>query len=597
MSNAISVECNLCGFKNVFDIKGSQKGYCICSQCNSTIIYSISLCHTSYFSFIESFDCINGKIRFPKSAVIVDKGEVASLFQIHTTKSILRKLTGSSKGDFIMEQKELRTYRRRDVTRVSGYHTCDETTGGECLIIRSKKHLCTNAHEEFTFHRQSLELVELFNKGLSIIAFGGYVFSKLQAEINFSLSFSYEGATYVFDKVGLSYPIEANIWSNIGFHFEQYIHSRHTIENVTIKMIVNSVAGNTLDFCCFDFDVVTKEEFQDDSCAKSFYQKTNMHIPYLYYLKYDVPFDAYLQGGFTFQEGRRIVLKSCNRCGRFLPINIDDEMKTLSFSLHCKKRAPCVHSTFRAYEILNYSDLTPVDLNGLNLEGRKVVSYYGHQLECKACKKFFVNAPLNPQRNPQQFKEDGLRRRAIEVLVNNLLERNLIHFEFEKRTKKEFSKYIWEKFNKRCFKCGPSSAPIALGDMALDHTMPLAYLYRLDETATCLCSSHNSQKSDTFPVDYYTEDELVRLSQITGLSLAVLHSRSVNMPVLKLLIENVVWFYDEFLMDPDYQKVRDGILTANKINDSLKRIIAGKVDLAEEYRKRTGHYPTSVTTY
>ena len=274
MSNAISVECNLCGFKNVFDLNGSQKGYCICSQCNSTIMYSISLCRTSYFSFIESFDCINGKIHFPESAVIVDEGEEASLSQIHIAKSILRKLTGSSKGDFIMEQKELRTYRRRDVTRVSGYHTCDETTGGECLIIRSKKHLCTNAHEEFTFHRRSL-----------------------------------------------------------------------------------------------------------------------------------------------------------------------------------------------------------------------------------------------------------------------------------------------------------------------------------DETATCLCSSHNSQKSDTFPVDYYTEDELVRLSQITGLSLDVLHSRSVNMPVLKLLIENVVWFYDEFLMDPDYQKVRDGILTANKINDSLKRIIAGKVDLAEEYRKRTGHYPTSVTTY
>src|SRR3712207_1223416 len=104
-------------------------------------------------------------------------------------------------------------------------------------------------------------------------------------------------------------------------------------------------------------------------------------------------------------------------------------MKTLSFSLHCKKRAPCVHSTFRAYEIQNRDDLLPDDLKGLKLEDNKVVSYYGHQLECKACKKFFVNAPLNPQRNAQQFKEDGLRRRAIEVLVNDLLNRNLVHFE------------------------------------------------------------------------------------------------------------------------------------------------------------------------
>ena len=67
------------------------------------------------------------------------------------------------------------------------------------------------------------------------------------------------------------------------------------------------------------------------------------------------------------------------------------------------------------------------------------------------------------------------------------------------------------------------------------------------------------------------------------------------MEVLNLLVKNVVWFYDEFLMRADYQKVRDGILTADKINDSLKRVIADKVDLAEEYKKITGHYPTSVT--
>lgn len=81
-----------------------------------------------------------------------------------------------------------------------------------------------------------------------------------------------------------------------------------------------------------------------------------------------------------------MVLKSCNRCGRYLPINIDDELKTLSFSLHCKKRAPCVHSTFRAYEIQNRSELKDNDLFGLNIEDNKVISYYGHQLECKACK-------------------------------------------------------------------------------------------------------------------------------------------------------------------------------------------------------------------
>ena len=493
-----------------------------------------------------------------------------------------------------MAQKDLRTYRRRETTRESGYHTCEETTGGECKIMHAERYVCNDDSVTFRFNRTALELIELFEKGISLVTFGGYVYSKEKATISLNMSYSYEGQGYVFDKEWEK-AIEGGTWSNIGAHAQQIINRDSHIVDVVVDMKIASKKGNILDFIAFDFDIVSKDEFLDTSCAVSFYQKTYMHIPYLYYLRSDLSVSTYLTSGQSFIEGKRVVLKSCNRCGRYLPINIDDELRTLSFSLHCKKRAPCVHSTFRAYEIQNRSELKTGDLTGVKIEDNKVVSYYGHQLECKACKKFFVNAPLNPQRNAQQFKEDGLRRRAIEVLVNTLLDRNLVHFEFERRTKKEFSKYIWEKFDKRCFKCGPDSAPIALGDMALDHTMPLAYLYRLDETATCLCSSHNSQKSDHFPVDYYSDAELRRFSKITGLSLEQLHKKEIKKEVLDLLVENVVWFYDEFLMDPDYQKVRDGIRTADKINDSLKRVIAGKVDLAERYKKLIGHYPTSVT--
>lgn len=493
-----------------------------------------------------------------------------------------------------MAQKDLRTYRRRGVTRESGYHTCEETTGSECHIMHTERYLCDTESVTFEFSRSNLELVELFEKGISIIAFGGYIFSQEKATVSLNMSYCYEGQGYAFGE-DWEITIEGSNWSNIGTHVEQVINRDSRIIDIVVKMTISSEPGNMLDFISFDFDVISKDEFLNTSCAESFYQKTDMHIPHLYYLRSDLPIDWYLVSGQEFFEGKRVVLKSCNRCGRYLPINIDDELKTLSFSLHCKKRAPCVHPAFRAYEIQNRSELKPADYSGLRLEGNKAVSYYGHQLECKACKKFFVNAPLNPQRNAQQFKEDGLRRRAIEVLVNTLLDRNLVHFEFERKTKKEFSEYIWEKFDKRCFKCGPDSEPIALGDMALDHTIPLAYLYRLDETATCLCSSHNSQKSDHFPVDYYSEDELMRLSDTTGLSLEQLHKKEVNQTVLDLLVKNVVWFYDEFLMDPDYQKIRDGIRTSDKINDSLKRIIAGKVDLAEQYKKQVGGYPTSVT--
>ena len=449
-----------------------------------------------------------------------------------------------------MAQHNLRTYSRRGVTRQSGYHTCDETTGGECIIIHAAHYVSTASQETFIFFRKQLNLIELFDKNISIIAFGGYIYSHQKANVKIELQYSYEGQQYSLSKK-FDKTIEPKTWTNIGAHIEQQINKESTISDVSVKLSIETCQNNSLDFVSFDFDVISKSEFTNTSCLKSFYQKTHLHIPYLYYLKSDVPFEQYLVSGQQFSPGKRIVLKSCNRCGRFLPINIENELKTLSFSLHCKKKAPCVHSTFRAYDILNIDTLSEEDLSGLSIEENKVVSHYGHQLECKACKKFFVNAPLNPQRNAQQFKEDGLRRRAIEVLVNTLLNKNLVHFEFEKRTKKEFSRYIWEKFNKRCFKCGPNSKLIKLEEMALDHTMPLAYLYRLDETATCLCASHNSQKSDTFPVDYYSLDELKRLSKITGLTLAQLQKKEVNQEVLNLLISHVDWYYDSFLMDPD----------------------------------------------
>ncbi|HHY71352.1 MAG TPA: hypothetical protein GX519_06875 [Thermoanaerobacterales bacterium] len=490
-----------------------------------------------------------------------------------------------------MKQKDLRTYKRRSVTRTSGFHTCDETTGGECLI---KKAQAFNMHEDrvtFKFRRSGLVLTELFDKGNGMLAFGGYIYTNKPLTISFLLKYTMNGRSFEHQKDYMG-PVNVNDWNNIGFHKEISSDYGETVELATVEMTIRGEANTCLQFISFDFGPVSKEEYIGDVFGKPFYQKTAMHIPYLYYLETTKPFDTYLLGNIELSSGNIVVLKSCNRCGRYLPINIFNEVNTLSFSLHCKKRAPCVHSTFRAYNIQNMDDVSMTDLKQLQVENGKVVSYHGHQLECKACKKFFVNAPLNPQRNPQQFKEDGLRRRAIEVLVNRLLDRNLVHFEFEHRTKKEFSEYIWKKFGGRCFKCNKK---MPLDEMHLDHTMPLAYLYRLDESATCLCGTHNAQKSDRFPSDYYTEDELEHLSKITGLSLDVLKSKGVNQTVLKLLVDNVVWFYDEFLKEPEYQKIRGGIRTADKINDSLKRVIEGQVDLAEEYRSRTGKYPTTVT--
>ena len=180
----------------------------------------------------------------------------------------------------------------------------------------------------------------------------------------------------------------------------------------------------------------------------------------------------------------------------------------------------------------------------------------------------------------------------MEVLVNKLLRVNTIHMEF-KHQGKEFSNYIWEKFDKRCFNCGKR---ISIDEMALDHTRPLAYLYRLDEYATCLCSTCNSKKRDHFPVEFYSNQQLEELSQKTGLPIDILRSKSINQPALHQLEEDVEWFFDEFLMDSDYQELNDNRLVADKIYEALKRVIGDQTDLCKLYVVRTGHTPRSITS-
>lgn len=498
-----------------------------------------------------------------------------------------------------MEQKDLRTYKRRKVTRTSGFQTNGENTGGECILLDAYKlkNVCDSI--KFNFKRENLELVELFGCGNGMFAFGGYIKAHQDIKVNFKCFYTLSdkktryNQDFSFEKSFLA-PINTDCWSPIGFHKEVSLDMASLISNIEIEMEVEIKNQKVTDlkFIGFDLDIVSKKEYIATDLKLQFSQKTSMHIPHIYYLNAEKPFTKYLQQSYyPFSNKSKVVLKSCNRCGRYLPIDIKNEVNTLAFSLHCKKKAPCKHSTFSSYEIKNNNQDAKVHLIKY-IEDNKIKSYYGHQLECKACKKFFVNAPLNPQRTPQQYKEDGLRRRAIEVLVNTLLEKNIVHFEFEKKTKEQFSQHIWKKFDERCFKCGKK---IKFDEMHLDHTMPLAYLYRLDETATCLCASHNSQKRDSFPIDFYTTDELIRLSEITGLDIDKLKCKGINQNVLDLLVKNIIWFYEDFLMNPEYQKKRDGILTADKINDSLKRVIGGSVDLAEEYKIISGKYPSSIT--
>ncbi len=268
--------------------------------------------------------------------------------------------------------------------------------------------------------------------------------------------------------------------------------------------------------------------------------------------------------------------KSCNRCSRYLPINIANERVHLSFTNHCvaAHRRPCSHSGFGKLREHNGSKVLTLD--------------FGYQLECRFCKKFEVNAAHNPKRTPGQMKEDGARRRNIELLLAELYGgSDQLRFRHENGGL-ELADYIWEKFGKKCFNC---KNPIASArEMDLDHTRPLALLWPLDKTATCLCGDCNTLKRDKAPVDFYTKPQIQELSKLSGLSVTELQNPNPNVSVLDLLVERMDWFYVEFLRKPELLREREGKIVAELLVKAIQKVagIMGSdyPNFIEEYKNR-----------
>jgi hypothetical protein len=271
-----------------------------------------------------------------------------------------------------------------------------------------------------------------------------------------------------------------------------------------------------------------------------------------------------------------LFLKSCNRCGRYLPINVKDERATLSFSNHCvaAHRRPCSHKGFGLLK-------NPQTGEELKLE-------YGFQLECRFCKKFEVNAAHNPKRTAAQMKEDAARRRGFELLLMELYgESAQLRYRHAHGT--ELTDDIFKKFDGKCFKCDAEfESP---SEMHLDHTRPLALLWPLDGTATALCGDCNSAKRDRPPVEFYEPEELEKLSSITGIALEELKNPTPNLEAVELLREKLEWFFAEFLQKPEMLEERDGKVTGELVVKALQKTInkcrgIPAFDLQGEFEKR-----------
>lgn len=424
--------------------------------------------------------------------------------------------------------------RRRTVTRKSGFKSAEGSTGGELVHFQVPATAITPQRPlKLTF-----EIPQVRGQ---LSGFGGWFTSdkQLMVEMNSDLDFRVTLDQYLNPDWGKF----GSIWTAI------------SDEVVTVDVIFKCESHVQMALYNPLCGLINHPHMDDAMLSKPALLK-NMHqfAPEAIFLSKPGSWKVNREVGAVSVD---LVQKSCNRCARFLPINIHNERAHLSFSNHCSARRPCSHSGFGKLRDLDSDEVIQLD--------------YGYQLECRYCKKFEVNAAHNPKRTSGQMKEDGARRRSIEFLLTELSGGSAQMLFRHENSGAELADFIWEKFDRECFNC---KQPIQTSRvMHLDHTRPLALLWPLDATATCLCGGCNSQKRDRSPSEYYPPEKLSQLSSITGIEIEELQKPGPNISALDLLVERQDWFFDEFLNKPELLKEREGKVTGELLVKALQKVI------------------------
>ncbi len=133
-------------------------------------------------------------------------------------------------------------------------------------------------------------------------------------------------------------------------------------------------------------------------------------------------------------------------------------------------------------------------------------------MECRSCKGA-INAVLNVLRTPEQLHESAARRRVADVLLKG-------------EDQKIDQAALFRRFGGKCFKTGRSIDIRERATWAIDHILPSQYLYPLSvENAALLSREANNAKAGRWPSHFYTNNELIELSRLTGADLNLLASR------------------------------------------------------------------------
>lgn len=486
--------------------------------------------------------------------------------------------------------------RRRSVKQRSGFKVSGTKTGSECMIFETVRFLVKGKRLSFNYKEKAVKFSKLFSEGIFIYGVGGYIKSQKAVMLTGSIKILKDNKD---EKVITKKIIPAKKWVKFGFDLETSNLQSNLLYDVVLELDFKS-KHNNFEIEIFGLQAGAVNYYAEREIHQdTYHEKIDLYKPEIYYLPYKEIKYFKIKNAKTLPKGV-LIGKSCNRCARFLPIDVESELNPLGFSNHCKKKPPCKHRAFSKYKITNPSLISNLPEQYVDkiatVSGQKLfTTYFGFQLECRSCKKFEVNAPLNKLRNKAQHHEDSARRRAFEKMIIELTGNDFVK-NYRITHGEEFQDHIWKRFRKRCFLCRKGLNKQK--DMDIDHTFPLSYLWPLDDTATALCKTCNSVKSDLFPSELYSKEQLLKLSKLTGIPFKKISSkrRIINQKVLKLLLKNVVWLFDDFLARKDYQKTRKGKKASDLIYKALQKVLQTEdINLVDIYRKEKGNFPKSIT--
>lgn len=198
----------------------------------------------------------------------------------------------------------------------------------------------------------------------------------------------------------------------------------------------------------------------------------------------------------------------------------------------------------------------------------------GRQGECRLCKKSY-NEIKNGTRLSDQHRESAQKRRLLLDISGN---------------PKINSKEIEKRYGNKCFCCGKDLSNVSSKlEKPLDHTLPVYYLWPLStENATLLCRNCNGSKSGTWPSKFYNDNQLKRLSILTGFDYALLAGEPQYNPEamealhdsnkVDMLLEKFAAYIDEII------KLRNRILIDTGYDFfTVSKIISQKyIDMAND---------------